>query len=312
MPPAKKTILVVDDDKSIRRLITTTIEKSYKVIEASDGLDAIEKITKNPIDLVILDINMPGLDGLKVCHFLRRNPTTIRVPIIMLTSKTEREDKIYGIRAGADDYITKPFDPVELYTRIEMHLRRFERDTLSNPLTGLPGNLPIEQALVASIESNDLFAAIYADLDNFKAFNDHYGFLKGDEAIKLTAKCIMKAMEIVGSEKDDFVGHIGGDDFLIITTVNRYQQICEEIIRLFDSQIPALYARDDASKGGIHSIDRRGMEHFFTVMTISLSVITNELSRYVHPAQVSQVAAELKKVAKKVGKSNYVVDRRRR
>jgi PleD family two-component response regulator len=308
----KYTILVVDDDPNIRELIVETLgEDKYLSIEARDGNEALSICEREKPDIIILDVMMPDLDGLEVCLRLRGEILTSHIPIILLTAKGMLEDKIKGMETGADDYLTKPFDPLELEARINMHLRRSVRDGEASPLTGLPGNKAIEEAIGSRIEAGLKFAVCYVDLDDFKAFNDRYGFFAGSEVIKLTAQLVVESVEKYGT-RDDFIGHIGGDDFIVVTEMERAPLITQEIIRLFDDRIPAYYDIDDRNRGYIVSTDRMGAIHKFNIMTITVAIVHNTYRVIEHPGKVAQIAAELKKYGKLKNGSNYVFDRRRR
>ncbi len=305
-------ILVVDDEPNIRELITDTLTAAdFEVLEARDGREALTLSAKEMPDLIILDVMMPDLDGLEVCRRLRGETLTNHIPVIMLTARGMLDDKLKGIDSGADDYLTKPFDPLELEARVNMHLRRSMRDGEASPLTGLPGNRLIQQAIEARIRSGRKFAVCYADLDDFKAYNDRYGFFAGSEVIKLTAQVIVESLKKHGGE-GDFVGHIGGDDFVIITEMERTAAICEEIIRLFDQRIPSHYDAEDRRRGFIISVTRNGEVHRFPILTISIAIVHNTYRDLNHPGKVAQIAAEVKKYAKSLEGSNYVYDRRRK
>lgn len=308
----KHKILVVDDDPNIRELIVETLsEDKYLSIEARDGKEALEICQVERPDIIVLDVMMPDLDGLEVCLQLRGEALTSHIPIILLTAKGLLEDKIKGMETGADDYLTKPFDPLELEARISMHLRRSVRDGEASPLTGLPGNRAIEEAIESRILEELRFAVCYIDLDDFKAYNDRYGFLAGSEVIKLTTQAILESLEKYGGS-EDFVGHIGGDDFLVVTEMERAPLIAQEVIRLFDARIPSRYDPEDRERGGIISTDRSGKLNEFSIMTISIAIAHNTYRKLDHPGKVAQIAAELKKYAKEMQGSNYVFDRRRR
>jgi PleD family two-component response regulator len=305
-------ILVVDDDPNIRELIVETLgEDKYRSIEARDGKEALMICKNEKPDIIVLDVMMPDLDGLEVCLRLRGEALTSHIPIILLTAKGVLEDKIKGMETGADDYLTKPFDPLELEARINMHLRRSVRDGEASPLTGLPGNRAIEETIDSRIRAGLKFAVCYIDLDDFKAYNDRYGFFAGSEVIKMTTQVILEALDKYGAE-DDFIGHIGGDDFIVVTEMERAPLISQEIIRLFDARIPARYDPEDRGKGYITSTDRMGNINKFPIMTISVAIVHNTYRKIDHPGKVAQIAAELKKYAKSMGGSNYVFDRRRR
>ena len=201
----KKKILVVDDSDFFAAVINKALmTEGYDVVRAGSGEDGLRLCREAKPDLVLLDVVMPGMSGFEVCRILRSRDSNNLMPIIMLTSQTNHDDLLIGLDLGADDYITKPFDNRELLCRVKNTLRRVDRNRNANPLTGLPGNLEIQRELDSLIERNLPFAALYADLDNFKAYNDIYGFLRGDIAIKLTADILSD--ELPASEQIKFFG----------------------------------------------------------------------------------------------------------
>lgn len=179
----------------------------------------------------------------------------------------------------------------------------------ANPLTNLPGNLVIQNKLTDCIESGEKFAVIYCDLDNFKAYNDYYGFQHGDQALLLVADILQKAVDRRG-KRESFLGHVGGDDFVIITKPNNVKSLCQNIIAKFDAEVPSLYREQDRSRGYITIADRMGTSREFPIMGISLAIATNEKHKFESHLEVAEIAAEIKKHAKSIPGSNYVWDRR--
>lgn len=307
-----KRILVVDDDRNLRKIIQTNLELAgYDVATAASGDEALSTLDSMQPDLVVLDVMMPMMDGYEVARRIRRHPANTHVPIIMLTAKAEVEDKLAGFEAGVDDYMTKPFGPQELLARVKAKIRRVEVDSSLSPLTRLPGNLAIESELRRRIEEHDPFAVLYLDLDNFKAFNDVYGFTHGDEAIQLVAATAVDVVRRRGTTLD-FVGHIGGDDFIIVTLPERSEEIAREIIDMFDRDIRKLYNERDLRQGYIETRDRRGTLNRFPIMSLSIAIISNDQRPLENYAQVGEAAAELKRYAKSIGGSAYVKDKRRK
>ncbi len=306
-------VLVVDDDRNLRKIISTNLELAgYEVATASDGSDALSKIETYVPDLVLLDLMMPLMDGYEVARRVRThaNPTVANVPIIILTAKGETEDKLRGFEAGADDYITKPFGPRELLARVRAKIRRVEVDSSLSPLTRLPGNLAIEGELRRRIDNGENYAVLYLDLDNFKAFNDVYGFTHGDEAIQLVARVAVDAVRRRGTP-NDFVGHIGGDDFIVATHPDRAEEIAREIVDDFDKNIRSLYSPKDLRQGYIETRDRRGALNRFPIMSLSIAIVSNDTQQLDNYAQIGETAAELKRYAKSIAGSVYVKDKRR-
>lgn len=306
----KTKILVVDDELSVVDSLSERLaNRGYDVLKAFDGEKGINLARKELPDLVLLDVRMPKMDGFEVCRKLRDDRMTYLIPVIMITGKAEQEDKITGIKSGADDYVTKPFDLPELLARIEGVLWRTRVGKGSNPLTGLPGAPSIEHEVRKRINSRSKYAVCYLDLDNFKAYNDKYGYEQGDKVIIFIAKVLIQVINKEG-DPDDFLGHIGGDDFIIMTTPERVGGLCSIIIDNFERNIPAFYAEEDKKKGYIETIDRRGNPHRFPFMTLSIGVTTNERRAFNSPLEVSAIATEMKQYAKTFMGSNYKKDRR--
>ncbi|MBI4343816.1 MAG: response regulator, partial [Candidatus Omnitrophica bacterium] len=251
-------ILIADDDPDLRDILRCVLEPAgFAVTETPDGQAALDAVRAQPPDLLIVDYQMPGLTGPQICEQLKRDVLLSHVPVIMLTGKKEVEDKVQGLNAGADDYVVKPFEPEELLARVTMVLRRTTRDLEANPLTHLPGNTSIQYELEQRIARGGSLGVCYIDLDRFKAFNDHYGFKRGDEVIQRTAQVLLETVKRGGTSAE-FVGHIGGDDFIVITTAERAGPLCEAIIREFDAMVPALYDEADRQRGHLLHLDRQG------------------------------------------------------
>jgi len=310
---ANRRVLVVDDDRNLRKIISTNLELAgFAVATAQDGRDALQEVDRFQPDLVLLDLMMPHMDGYEVARRIRnhRNPSIANVPIIILTAKSETDDKLRGFEVGADDYITKPFGPAELIARVRAKIRRVEVDSSLSPLTRLPGNLSIEADLRRRLDAKERFSVLYLDLDNFKAFNDVYGFTHGDEAIQLVARLAVETVRRNGAPAD-FVGHIGGDDFIIVCEPERAEQIAQEIIDDFDRQIRTLYSAQDLRQGYIETRDRRGTLNRFPIMSLSIAIVPNDKDQLQDYAQVGEAAAELKRYAKSIAGSVFVKEKRR-
>ncbi|MBN1898515.1 MAG: diguanylate cyclase, partial [Spirochaetes bacterium] len=231
------------------------------------------------------------------------------LPIIMLTVRSTDKDIITGWERGADDYIIKPFKPKLLLARINAILSRSLAKIDANPLTRLPGNTVIIRVLNEKLKESKNFAVLQIDLNNFKAFNDYYGYMEGDKVIQSTARIILDALKEKGNP-DDFLGHIGGDDFLAVTTYDKSENICKYIIKKFDKTIPQHYKKEDFKKGYIEVENRKGVNEQFPLMGIVIGVVTN-VKEFTHIGEIGVAGVELKRFAKKEGKSCYIIDRRR-
>lgn len=303
-------ILIVDDDPDIRDVLKLTLaEENYSIIEAEDGEEALKIIADKPLDLVLLDYKIPKFDGRQVVQQVKKDLLLRHLPIIMVTGKGEIEDKIEGLDAGADDYITKPFEPHELLARIRMVLRRTERDLEANPLTRLPGNVSILNELSSRLENKSLFAVAYVDLDKFKSYNDKYGFELGDRVIRETARILIKVVHEKGCS-DDFIGHIGGDDFVIITTPDKAGSLCKLIIVQFKEIAPSFYTEQDRKRGFIVALNRKNKKEKVPLLSLSIGVVTNQARPITHVAEIGEIGAELKGYAKSLGGNHYITDKR--
>ncbi|MFA5311055.1 MAG: response regulator [Candidatus Omnitrophota bacterium] len=304
-------ILIVDDDPDIRDVLKLTLsEENYEILEACDGEAALKLVHSNQPDLILLDYQIPKVDGREVCRRIKKDLLLRHLPIIMVTGKGDINDKVGGIDAGADDYVVKPFEPKELMARIRMILRHTERDLEANPLTRLPGNVSILKELSNKLETKSLFAVCYLDLDKFKSYNDKYGFEHGDEVIRETARLLISVTKEFGNP-DDFVGHIGGDDFVIVTTLDKTDLLCQKVILNFENLVPSFYNEKDRNNGYIFAFDRNGKEQKIPLISISIGVVTNEHRKITHVAQIGEIGAELKSYAKSLERSNYVKDQRK-
>ena len=303
-------ILVVDDDPDILQVVKINLElEGYDVETAEDGREAVDKAMAEPPQLILLDIMMPRMDGLTALRRIRSHGATGNTSVILLTARGLPEDRVRGLELGADDYITKPFDIGELVARVKAVLRRTQAARDLSPLTGLPGNFRIGQEIEQHISSGRYFALIHCDLDNFKAFNDHYGFMRGDEVIRFCARCMTTATEETG-EPEAFVGHIGGDDFVALMSADRAEEFCKRVIERFDDGILDYYDTADALRGYIEVIDRRGERYAFPVVSISLGVVTNLTRPISSQWEASAIAVEMKEFAKKRAGSSFEIDRR--
>jgi CheY-like chemotaxis protein len=304
-------ILVVDDEEHIRKILKFQLEKhGYSVVTAENGEVALQHVRRESPDLMILDVMMPRLDGFEVCKQIRQNFQTSQIPIIMLTAKSDLPDRIKGLRDGANDYLIKPYSNEELLLRVKNVLEWSQKQKEANPLTGFAGNKAIEKELQTRIENKEPFAFLYMDIDNFKAYNDYYGYQKGDEAILFLADIIIEAVNSLGASSD-FVGHIGGDDFVIITSPARAEFIGRHIIDEFDKGSLVLLREEDIRSGYLEIKNRLGEVKRVPLMSLTVALVVDEEQRLKHFAQVSDIASELKKFGKEMAGSVVVRERRK-
>jgi diguanylate cyclase (GGDEF)-like protein len=234
------------------------------------------------------------------------------VSIIMLTARTLPTERIRGLTSGADDYLAKPFHPEELAARVRTRLHRASQLRSVSPVTRMPGNFDIVRELDLLTSTDDVpFALVHADLDYFKAYNDHYGFLRGDDAIRATARLIESSVAAVAPSMPRFAGHIGGDDFAVIVAPDVVDTLCRTIVDGFDEMVAGLYDAPDRARGSIEVCDRRGNVHRFAFLTISLGVVCSTVRKIRSASEASSIANEMKQLAKSIPGSVWKIDRRR-
>ncbi len=308
-------VLIVDDEETNLRLLTKIFTRyGYQIRTACDGEEALQLVEEETPDIVLLDLSMPRMDGLTTCRRLRSHFHTRGLPIIMVTARGSTADKILGFRAGADDYVVKPFDVEELKARIEGTLARRHWDLYRHPLTGLPGSLAIEEEVSRRIRLEEAWAFAYVDIDNFKAYNDSYGYEAGDSIIRWVAKLLLQESldkEAMGS---CFPGHVGGDDFVFIGPIHFLKQKIPHFLAEFDGERKRFYNLNDIEQGGILTKDRQGIERRFPFVSLTVAVVSTDTRRIAHYGRMIQIASELKSYAKRQdhqGKSLMLWDRRR-
>lgn len=309
--PIRDNILVVASDPQDQDLLTALLMgEGYDLKTCASQDEAFGLLTKEEFNLVITDFASPYINGIELCRHIRSNLKLRHISVILLMDTKNAMDKIRGIYAGADDYIEKPFEAGELLARVKASLVRMTRDLDANPLTKLPGNVSILKEIEERIKSKVPIAVGYLDLNKFKEFNDYYGFDRGDKAIHYTATTIINALQKIGNPSD-FLGHIGGDDFIFITTPERVDEICRKILEDFDRDVSSFYEEEDIKRGYIITKNRAGQLCHIPPLSLSIGVTTNENKPLTHLGQVVQLGTELKNYAKTFEKSIYVKDRRK-
>jgi diguanylate cyclase (GGDEF)-like protein len=249
---------------------------------------------------------MPVQDGFTTAQRLRSDASTGMTPIIFLSAKGETADKVRAFRSGAEDYVVKPFDAVELVARVGKALARQARELGASPTTQLPGGEAIAAEVERRISDGDLRAVCaYLDLDNFKAFNDHFGLARADAVIRQTGDLMRQVVTQLGGP-GDFAGHIAGDDFVLVLDGERADAVCRAFLQRFDRLIPLYYDREDRARGHIQAKDRYGVERQFPIMSVSIAAIS--LEGMASFADVAAAAASLKATAKALPNSAYVRD----
>jgi len=258
--------------------------------------------------VVVFDARADRDAVLAALRSLKRDSYSGVVPaLVMAASRGADFDDAF--RAGADEVLVDDTDESEVHTRADAMLRSSDRDLRVHPSTRLPGTVEIEAEIGRRLAENVPFATCYADLDHFKEFNDRYSYYEGDRVIRILAGVLHDVVKGLCGE-DGFVGHIGGDDFIYIIPTAAVQDVCSEIVEVFDMLAPLQYSEQDRRAGYFFGKDRRGQLHRVPLMSVSIGVVTNERRHFTHAAQVSALATEMKSYAKTLPGSVFSIDRR--
>jgi len=304
-------ILIVEDDIGLRRQLRELFEEEgLSVTEAADGLAALDAARRDRPDIVLLDLALPMLSGDAVHDRLRAHYRTRNIPILILSATADVDRKVELLAAGADDYITKPFEIAELIARVRGALLRTRSLRDLNPLTGLPGNAALTNEMNDRIAARRVFSLLHVDLDDFKSFNDRHGYATGDRAITALANVIEHTIDCGGHGA--FVGHIGGDDFMILTDASDPEWLAREIVERFDLIAPTLHAPEDRERGWYMATDRVGVVRQLPLVSISIGIARSSGQGDENAAHLANLASEMKEVAKRTLGSSWSMDRRER
>jgi len=304
-----KVLLAVPDVKLQDILVYLLRAWEYGIAALEEGEDAVERAKIEAPHLIIIDSAFAGRRGLEVCKRLKSDFLTSYIPTIVLIDKRQLRRDLLNIEQGVDDYLIKPPDPIDLEIRMVLALRSTAHHFNANALTNLPGNRLIEQELTKRIGAKAAFSFHYLDIDNFKSYNDKYGHIRGDAVIKETALIVSSNVKRHGQE-DDFVGHIGGDDFVVISSPRAAEEIARKTIYDFDQHIPNFYSDEDRESGCIVARDRAGKLTNIPLMSLSIAIVNNTPERLLSLLELTDVTAEIKKYLKGLTGSNFMINRR--
>ena len=302
-------IYIIDDDESsiviFRELFKN--DSDYKFISVKT--EQIDIALKNIPSLIVINEDAIDRDVVELCKKIRKDEDNTITPVIVVSSKDQKEHRVKILQESVEYYIKKPVDEQYLYYTVKNLNRLLSSNRRVSPLTGLPGNVQIHAELKKRILKQEPFSVLYVDLDNFKAYNDVYGFLKGDEIIEFTAETILK---LVNSDEleNTFVGHIGGDDFVAIVPGTNCEKLCQNIIAHFDANVKKFFTERDLEKGYIEVANRRGIIEQFPLTSVSIGVVTADTGRFHNILEIGEVGAQVKHAAKSVMGSSYAVDKR--
>ncbi len=285
-------ILVVEDDFDISNMLRIYFKgQGYEVEVAPRGSDALS-LTRNQMpNLIILDIMLPDMNGYDVCRELRTTTRTSHIPIIFLTQKDERSDKIQGLELGADDYVTKPFDIEELKLRVQNSIQSVEKGAYIDSNSNMPKGKLIEEQLRSMMQVDRDWAYIDMKINDFEPFTEIYGFVAGDEVIRFTALILNEVIDELGTA-DDYVGHPGRDNFILITYADDYQAIMDRLVERFNDEVQQHYSFIDRERGYILVPDGARGERQVDLMTLSLGAVTTRKHQFSDIREITELAAE--------------------
>ncbi len=304
------TILLIGSQPERILTLKTTLESLYQITVINDISRFFDFcLTTIPDLIIIIDGDIKNELISSITSNFKADPLFNHIPILLVIDSI-KSCKDHDTDLFFDDYIFLPFAREDLLLRCCLCIRRSKKVLEINPLTKLPGNIPIIKEIQKRIDENSPFALAYVDIDFFKPFNDKYGFSRGDEVIRLLGRLLTNVVNM-HSQENSFVGHVGGDDFVFIIPLEKIEEVCDDILNHFDSIIPSFYDPPDRERGFIESTDREGNIKTFPFLSLSIGVAHNRYKRFNHYGQASEIATELKIYAKKFKGSCYKIDRRR-
>lgn len=302
----REKILIVDDTR-LHRVVTADIlaRNGYATVQAENGVRALDLVNSESPDLVILDALMPGLDGLDVVRRLKDDPFTHHIPVLIVTGNSNKPAEVQTLRGGADDFMGKPFQAEELVAHVEALLRRSYQ---FNPLSKLPAAPYLHRQINTRLAQNQPTAVVYADIDNFRAYNQFYGQAAGDHVLLSLARVMVDSLPARGA----FLGHLGGDDFLAVLSPETVETYAQTIVDQFHALRDSFYAPEDVARRYIVVEGRRGEAHQFPLMTVSAALVANVNRVLINYVQVSDLLAEVMRFLKAQGGGSWARDRRTR
>lgn len=303
-------IYIIDDDDSSIVIFRELFKEDNEFKFISVKSHQIDIALKNIPSLIIINEDAIDRDVVGLCKQIRRDEDNTITPVIVVSSNSEKEHRMKILKESVEYYIKKPVDEEYLYYTVKNLNRLLSNNRRISPLTGLPGNVQIHAELKKRLANKEPFSVLYLDLDNFKAYNDVYGFVKGDQIIEFTAETILRGIH-ENAEEGAFVGHIGGDDFVAIVASTNCERICQNILTMFDSQVKRFFTEKDVENGYIEVENRKGIIEQFPLTSLSIGVVVADVNRFSNILEIGEVGAQVKHAAKSVMGSSYAVDRRK-
>ena len=311
MYPKNAHILLIDSDPAAQQDLTDPLIKNdYHVSHARGAREGMEKIYQSSPDVILLARRLPDMDGLLFCAELKNDLVLRHIPLILIDYEPLLEGELAARESGADDYLHKPVSIRELDGRIRQILRQGTMGFNCHPVTGLPGYDAVYRKIQETLEKGRPFAICFLDIHEFRHFNQRYGYARGDELLRKISRGVVEVLQAAGRYLD-FFGHLGADDFVLVTDPDRAEGLCSQIVERFEQSIPDFYEPSDLENGYILTQNRNGEETSHKRIFLSIAVITHEAGRPGHVARIVEQGSELLALAKKEQRSLWVKERRR-
>ncbi|MBP3595877.1 MAG: diguanylate cyclase [Clostridia bacterium] len=304
-------IYILEENEELRKKLKNLFTNDDVEYEFKDfKINQLDDILLDIPTMIIIDEDYVKENILEVCTKIRENEDNSITPIIVVSSIWDLNHSVDILSKSVQYYINKPIDDRYLYNIVKNMIQLIYLNRRISPLTGLPGNVQIQTEMKRRLLKKEVFAILYFDLDNFKAYNDVYGFSNGDEIIKFTARIICKNIHKL-SDSESFIGHVGGDDFVAIISKTDYDKLCQDMILEFDTQVPSFYTQEDVDRGFVEVANRRGIIEQFPIVSLSISVVEVDKERYKNTLEIGEVSAQVKHQAKSIMGSTYVINKRK-
>lgn len=307
----KQEIYIIDDEKELVKNLKKSFAREKDYIIRAIGTDKVDDVLNNIPSLIIINDESSGGKVIEICNKIRENEDNSITPIIVATASKDKSHRIDILKTQVEFIIKKPIDDTYLYYTIKNLTRLMGKNRGVSPLTGLPGNIQIQAEIKKRMLKKEEFVVMYFDLDNFKAYNDTYGFLAGDEIIKQTSRTILENVNNKDENIHNFIGHIGGDDFVAILDSFEYEEICQNVILEFDTEIKKYYTEEDKKRGYLEVPNRRGIIEEIPLISISIGIVEVSPGRFNNALEIGEVGAQVKHLAKVTQGSAYAINRRK-
>lgn len=305
-----RRVLLAEADSISAQLLSFSLEREgFEVTQARGGNEALRLARAQHFDIVLAEAVLPGIDGLELARQLRGHWNTRRIPIILVTTLGSTEERITGLRAGADEYLTKPYDVRELVIRLNRLVATYSNCHQLHPVTRLPGSRIIELYIEEACKWQRQWSVLQADINHFGTYNKLYGFDAGDQVLRYTAD-LLREIVLAGDAEASFVGHDGKDDFLAVLNSDRVKQVCADLIGTFDKEAGYFYPPEHRDNAYQVLVDRRGQTHFVPRLSLSVGVLTSDLCEDLSYLELREAAGEVLRRAKADDHSSVYVNRR--